>query len=174
VKELDYSPALNEEGTEFDIVKAAEIAKAALKGAVSTDHGRSLCIHLPENFTAGEAKDVLLAALASSPAPAGLRLWASAGCECGTCEQIREHERVTIYEDRHYRITAAPPGTDAALASSPAPAGLDRNAVLDEVMDVIGSMPAPQRMSVLLYRSELLNRLLSLRAVTRPAEDAGA
>jgi hypothetical protein len=58
----------------------------------------------------------------------------------------------------------------AALASRPAPAGLDRNAVLDEVMDLIDNIPlvGDERR----YRSDLLNRLVSLRAATRPAEDS--
>jgi hypothetical protein len=47
MSDLDYSPALNEDGTEFDIVKAAEIAKGyapenvlgALRDAAEQAHG---------------------------------------------------------------------------------------------------------------------------------------
>jgi hypothetical protein len=76
---LDYSPALNEDGTEFDIVKAAEIAKgypdaglraAAQRVVASAEPDDNFDGEYIEYLVQADVLEALRAALASSPAPA--------------------------------------------------------------------------------------------------------
>jgi hypothetical protein len=149
-------------GTEFDIVKAAEIAKswAGLLGVVETlpsvhgDYSETLG---PLGHGPFVSRPAVLVAIrdwfASSPAPAGLDVREYVSCT-----------RTHAPETTHYhpmRVKAAIDRWEDARAA-PAPAGLDES-LLREAADTLDHMGSH-------YASGLATRL---RAATRPAEDAG-